>query len=113
MFGKQHGAGLLFMSDALGVYNNLQFELSYAYRFDLGDGKMAIGITGGLFRHQMNSFIPITGKVIRADSVKRYQNDVWQVFAHFLSHLFLTVQAVRRISPRDLNWFHRLICTNY
>jgi type IX secretion system PorP/SprF family membrane protein len=40
--------GLSFVLDRLGVTSTNSFNLSYAYRFDVGKGRLAFGLQGGL-----------------------------------------------------------------
>ncbi len=42
------GVGLTFMDDRLGFEKNMSITLDYAYRMDLGDGKLGIGLNIGL-----------------------------------------------------------------
>jgi type IX secretion system PorP/SprF family membrane protein len=49
VFGISSGAGLTLMSDQIGFENNLSLALSYAYRQDIGNGKLGIGINLGMF----------------------------------------------------------------
>jgi type IX secretion system PorP/SprF family membrane protein len=44
------GLGLSFLSDKPGYEKNLNLKLAYAFRFDVGSGKLAIGLDGGLLQ---------------------------------------------------------------
>ena len=46
--GADHGAALSILNDGYGFYSDLGLMLSYAYRLDLGKGKLGIGINGGV-----------------------------------------------------------------
>jgi type IX secretion system PorP/SprF family membrane protein len=48
------GLGISFLSDKPGLQKNTNFKLAYAYRFDLGSGKLAFGIDGGLLQRGYN-----------------------------------------------------------
>jgi len=56
------GLGLNIVSDAIGEYSNLGLQLSYAYRTDLGDGQLGIGVSAGMFQSGLNG-----GNLIPAD----------------------------------------------
>lgn len=49
VFGISSGAGLTMMSDQVGFEDNLSIALSYAYRLDIGTGKLGIGLSAGMF----------------------------------------------------------------
>lgn len=49
LFGIPSGAGLSLMNDQVGFENNLSIALAYAYRLDLGPGKLGIGLNAGVF----------------------------------------------------------------
>jgi type IX secretion system PorP/SprF family membrane protein len=47
LFGAKHGVGLSIYRDALGLQSDINLSLSYAFRFNLGDGTLGIGLNGG------------------------------------------------------------------
>ncbi len=47
-FGISSGIGLTFMDDKLGFEENLGINLSYAFRMDVGNGNLGIGLSVGL-----------------------------------------------------------------
>ena len=47
-FGFPSGVGLTFMDDQLGFEKNMTINLNYAYRMELGEGSLGIGISAGL-----------------------------------------------------------------
>lgn len=47
-FGISSGVGVTFMDDQLGFESNTGLNLNYAYRMDLGGGKLGIGLSAGL-----------------------------------------------------------------
>jgi type IX secretion system PorP/SprF family membrane protein len=53
-FGIPSGVGLTFMDDRLGFEKNMSFNLSYAYRLELGKGKLGIGLNIGLLSRALN-----------------------------------------------------------
>lgn len=55
------GLGLSFLSDKPGFQNVINLKLAYAFRFNLGNGKMAIGLDGGLLQRGLDGdqFNPI------------------------------------------------------
>ena len=48
LFGASHGAGITILNDNYGFNSDLGINLQYAYRFDLGAGKLGIGLNGGI-----------------------------------------------------------------
>ncbi len=60
-FGISSGVGLNFMNDNLGVETNMAITVDYAYRMDIGDGKLGIGVNAGLLSRALDGtkwFIP-------------------------------------------------------
>ncbi len=59
-FDIPSGAGLVFVDDRLGFEKNMSFYGNYAYRLDLGKGKLGIGLNVGLLSRALNGkwFIP-------------------------------------------------------
>lgn len=53
-FGISSGIGLNFMDDKLGFEKNMAFNLSYAYRMELGTGSLGIGLNAGLLSKALN-----------------------------------------------------------
>ena len=47
-FGADHGVGLTFLNDAYGFNTDLGINLAYAYRLDLANGKLGLGINLGI-----------------------------------------------------------------
>lgn len=48
LFGAKHGVGLSVYNDEIGFYSDIDVRLGYAFRFNLGEGTLGIGINGGL-----------------------------------------------------------------
>ncbi len=44
-----HGVGLNFGQDEIGFERKIRLNLSYAYRFDIGNGRLGVGIGGGIY----------------------------------------------------------------
>jgi type IX secretion system PorP/SprF family membrane protein len=63
LFGRNvnSGLGIAFLTDKIGFEENLQVRLSYAYRFNLGPGKMAVGASVGFLNKTIDfsKYIPI------------------------------------------------------
>ncbi len=59
-FGVSSGVGFFIMNDQAGFNNNLNISGSYAYRFDLGPGKLGIGLSLGMYNQSLEPewFIP-------------------------------------------------------
>jgi len=53
-FGSPGGIGLNIVSDELGFEKNTQINANYAYRKNLGIGKLGIGLSLGLFNKSIN-----------------------------------------------------------
>ncbi len=53
VFGISSGAGLTLMSDQIGFEDNLSIALSYAYRLDIGTGKLGIGLSAGMYNKSL------------------------------------------------------------
>ena len=60
LFGTSSGAGLTILSDQLGNDNNLGLNASYAYRTEIGQGTLGIGLGIGMINRALkaNWFIP-------------------------------------------------------
>lgn len=52
--GRSHGIGLSLMNDILAFNNDFLFSVSYAFRMDLGSGKLGIGTNLGLANQSLN-----------------------------------------------------------
>ncbi len=49
LMGTEHGAGIQFVSDVFGVFNNQQVRLLYSYKYDLGSaGRISFGANIGM-----------------------------------------------------------------
>jgi type IX secretion system PorP/SprF family membrane protein len=48
LLGRTHGVGINLMNDRLGFNNDFLFSAAYAFRMDLGTGKLGIGINVGV-----------------------------------------------------------------
>ncbi|NJK86085.1 MAG: type IX secretion system membrane protein PorP/SprF [Bacteroidales bacterium] len=44
LFKKDHGVGLSFFNETIGNYEDIDLRLAYAYRANVGDGKLGIGV---------------------------------------------------------------------
>jgi type IX secretion system PorP/SprF family membrane protein len=53
LLGRKHGAGINLMNDRLGFSNDFLFSASYAYRMDLGSGKLGVGVNVGVANQSM------------------------------------------------------------
>lgn len=53
-FGMDHGLGLTILNDAAGFNSDLGINLDYAYRMDLGDGKLGLGFNVGLMNKALD-----------------------------------------------------------
>ncbi len=48
LLGRTHGVGINLMNDRLGFNNDFIFSAAYAFRMDLGTGKLGIGVNAGV-----------------------------------------------------------------
>lgn len=53
-FKQKMGLGLSIEHDKIGINNAMSFQLSYAYRLQLGFGRLAMGVHGQVKRDEMN-----------------------------------------------------------
>lgn len=53
-FGVEHGVGLSILNDAAGFNSDLGISLNYAYRIDLGNGKLGIGMNLGVINKALD-----------------------------------------------------------
>ena len=44
LFGLNHGVGLTFLQEEYALMKDMSLRLSYAYRYDVGDGKLGFGL---------------------------------------------------------------------
>jgi type IX secretion system PorP/SprF family membrane protein len=49
-----HGVGLSFWSDKLGFNSDNEFNLSYAYQFSVGNGRLGLGISGNFIYREVD-----------------------------------------------------------
>ncbi len=68
LFGAQHGVGLSVYRDALGFNSDINLHLTYAYRFNLGDGTLGIGIEAGFIDNTIEGFNWITSDGSEVDN---------------------------------------------
>ncbi len=55
LFGAKHGVGLSVFSDQIGFYEDIDVRLGYAFRFNVGDGTLGIGINGGIRQKSLDA----------------------------------------------------------
>jgi len=53
-FGADHGIGLSLLNDAYGFNSDLSINAKYAYRFDVANGKLAVGINLGMMNKALD-----------------------------------------------------------
>jgi type IX secretion system PorP/SprF family membrane protein len=54
LLGAKHGAGISVYSDQIGLNTDISYNLSYAFRFSIGDGTMGIGIRAGVIQNTLD-----------------------------------------------------------
>ena len=55
LLGANHGAGVSMVQDKFGNYTDIDLKLSYAYRANVSDGKLGIGIYGGFINRKLEA----------------------------------------------------------
>ena len=55
LFGGKHGVGLNIYQDEIGFYEDIDIKLGYAFRFNVADGTLGIGIKGGLRQKSLDA----------------------------------------------------------
>ena len=53
LFGRTHGVGLNLMNDNIAFNNDFYLNASYAFRIDLGTGKLGLGVNLGLANYSI------------------------------------------------------------
>ncbi len=54
LFNANHGVGVSIYSDILGFYEDIDLSLSYAYKFNIGDGTLGTGINAGFTNKKLD-----------------------------------------------------------
>jgi type IX secretion system PorP/SprF family membrane protein len=54
LFGAKHGAGISILTDNIGYYKNLDAKLGYAFRFNVGDGTLGVGVSGYFLDYELD-----------------------------------------------------------
>ena len=54
LFGRSHGVGINLMNDNYAFNNDFYFNGSYAYKIDLGSGRLGLGLNLGLANYSIN-----------------------------------------------------------
>jgi type IX secretion system PorP/SprF family membrane protein len=60
LFGTKHGAGFSLYSDEIGFNQDIYMKLSYAFRFNIGDGTLGIGVDGGFIYNTLKDYKWVT-----------------------------------------------------
>jgi len=54
LFKRESGLGLVFMNDEIGPFKNLMISFKYAYRIDLEEGSIGLGLGAGLINQTLD-----------------------------------------------------------
>jgi type IX secretion system PorP/SprF family membrane protein len=54
LFKADHGVGVSIWYDELGFNEDINLSLSYAYQFNVGNGKLGLGISGSFMNRKLN-----------------------------------------------------------
>ena len=54
LFGKSHGVGITVYNDKYAFNNDIDINLSYAYRMSVANGQLGIGIAGGFINSSLD-----------------------------------------------------------
>lgn len=76
LFGAKHGAGISFLNDKIGYYNNLDAKIGYAFKFNIGDGTLGIGISGSYIEHKLSPTWESAGSINPGEDPNIPQGDV-------------------------------------
>lgn len=68
LFNAKHGAGIEFMSDQWGYFENVNVKLSYAFRKDVGRGNLGIGFSLNFFNFVLDPTNPNGDKFLPSGS---------------------------------------------
>ena len=60
LFGLKQGAGLSVYQDALGFNKDINLSITYAIRFNIGDGTLGVGIQAGMIDNTIEGFNWVT-----------------------------------------------------
>ncbi len=55
LLGANHGVGLTIESDQIGFHENDNLKAAYAYRMNIGNGKLGIGVGAGIIFHKLKA----------------------------------------------------------
>jgi type IX secretion system PorP/SprF family membrane protein len=55
LFKANHGVGLSIWKDQLGFNNDINLSVSYAYQFNVGNGKLGLGISGSFDNQKLDN----------------------------------------------------------
>ncbi len=67
LLGTRHGVGLTVYNDALGFNSDINLTLSYAFRFNVGDGTLGLGIEAGFIDNTIEGYNWITSDGSQVD----------------------------------------------
>ena len=54
LFGSQSGVGMMVRSDNAGFDSDISISLDYSYFFDVGPGKLGVGLSGGIINKTLD-----------------------------------------------------------
>ncbi len=64
-----HGVGLSIWQDELGFNSDIEANLSYAFQFSVGNGRLGIGVTGMAINRSVNGDWVFPGQIVTNDQV--------------------------------------------
>ncbi|MCL3780135.1 type IX secretion system membrane protein PorP/SprF [Prolixibacteraceae bacterium JC049] len=83
LWGAQHGAGVEFMSDQWGYFENVNVKLSYALRKEVGNGNLGVGFSLNFFNWAIDPsnkngelFLPASDVAIPSSKVSKMVTDI-------------------------------------
>ena len=105
LFGASHGAGLSILNDSYGFNSDLGLSLSYAYRIDIGNGKLGIGLNLGMLNKAIAPEwnIPAGLGSVEGDPYIPKNNESRVAFDMGLGFFFRSEQLFFGISTTHLN----------
>lgn len=79
IFRLRSGAGFYFVNDIIGPQNNIQFMGSYAYHLGVGNGKLSLGVRGGIYGQStdFNIYRPaVPDPILKSGKESQYRPDM-------------------------------------
>ena len=106
MRNKKVNLGLMVLADRLGSRQETGFMFNYAYRIEMGSGKLSFGLAGGLTQisHNLNSLrYTDAGDVLLQDPGRRALLPVFSVGSYYYSDRFYAGISLPLLTNHKMN----------